>query len=79
MLRAAASAIVVSFVPLVWIGVRMHFGRSAPWTPVVLALVGVPTALILTADTRWYLPVFHVVFLAMGVFAGLLAWELLRG
>lgn len=78
-LRAAASAIVVSFVPLVWIGVRMHFGRSAPWLPVVLALVGVPTALILTAGTRWYLPVFHIVFLAMAVFAGLLAWELLRG
>ncbi len=78
-LRAAASAIVVCFVPLVWIGVRMHFERTAPWLPVIVALVGVPAALILTAGTRWYLPVFHVVFLAMAVFAGLLAWELTRG
>lgn len=78
-LRAAASAIVVVFVPLVWIGVRMHFGRTAPWLPVILSLLGVPTALILTAGTPWYLPVFHSVFLAMAVFAALLAWELLRG
>ena len=78
-LRAAASAIVVCFVPLVWLGVRMHFERTAPWLPVIVALVGVPSALILTAGTRWYLPVFHVVFLAMAVFAGLLAWELMRG
>lgn len=78
-LRAAASALVVSFVPLVWIGVRMHFGRSAPWVPVILALVATPLALVLTANTPWYLPVFHTVFLGMAVFAGLLAWELLRG
>lgn len=78
-LRAAASAVVVSSVPLIWIGVRMHFRRSAPWLPVVLSLIGVPAALMLTAGTPWYLPVFHVVFLAMAVFAGLLAWELLRG
>lgn len=78
-LRAASSALVVVFVPLVWLGVRLHFGRRAPWLPVILSLIGVPAALLLTAGTAWYLPVFHVVFLSMAVFAGLLAWELLRG
>lgn len=78
-LRAASSALVVIFVPLIWIGVRMHFGRTAPWLPVIVSLIAVPTALVLTAGTRWYLPVFHAVFLGMAVFAALLAWELLRG
>ncbi|MFD6817186.1 hypothetical protein ACFWCH_09755 [Microbacterium sp. NPDC060132] len=78
-LRAASSALTVVFIPLVWIGVRIHFGRSAPWLPVIVALIGVPVALVSTAGTAWYLLVFHLVFLSMGVFAGLLAWELLRG
>lgn len=79
MLRAASSAMMLCFEPLVWIGLRLHFGRRASWWAVIPFLVAAPVLLVATAGTPWYLPTFHVVFLVSGVFAGMVAYELLRG
>ncbi|MDF2509857.1 MAG: hypothetical protein K0Q52_3716, partial [Microbacterium sp.] len=77
-LRSAASALLLCFEPLIWIGLRLHLGRRAPWWP-VLAFMGVALPLlIVTSDTPWYLPAFHVIFLGSGLFAGMVAYELLR-
>lgn len=77
-LRSAASALLLGFEPLVWAGLRMHFGRRVTWWPVVLFLVAVPALLVVTADTAWYLPCFHLAFVASGAFAALVTYELLR-
>lgn len=77
-LRAAASALLLCFEPLVWIGLRMHFGRRASWWTVIPFLVVAPTLLVATAETSSYLPSFHVVFLGSAIYGGLVAYELLR-
>ncbi|WP_226532049.1 hypothetical protein [Microbacterium paraoxydans] len=77
-LLAAASALLLCFEPLVWVGLRMHFRRRERWWLVVPYLVIAPTLLVTTADTPWYLPSFHLVFLGSAVFGGLVAYELLR-
>lgn len=77
-LRAAASALLLCFEPLIWIGLRMHFGRRARWSSVIPFLLIAPTLLVATADSPWYLPSFTLVFLGSGVFGALVAAELLR-
>lgn len=77
-LRGAASALLLSFEPLVWIGLRIYLGRRPRWWPVLALVLIAPTLLVLTAGTPWYLPSFHLVFLSSGVFAGMVAYELLR-
>lgn len=77
-LRAAASGILLCFEPLVWIGLRMHLGRRAPWWLVSAFMLAAPTLLVATAGTPWYMLSFHVVFLGSGVFAGMVAYELFR-
>lgn len=78
MLRGAASALLLCFEPLVWIGLRFHFGRRARRWPIVLFVLASPTLLVTTAGTGWYMPAFQLVFLGSAVFAGLVAYELLR-
>ncbi|PRB16067.1 hypothetical protein [Microbacterium sp. MYb62] len=78
MLRGAASALLLCFEPLVWIGLRMHFGRRARWWLVVPFLLIAPALLMSTAGTPWYLPSFQIVFLGSAVYGGLVAYELLR-
>lgn len=78
MLRAAASALLLCFEPLVWIGLRMHFGRRARWALVIPFLVVAPLLLVSTAGTPWYLPSFHLIFLGSAAYGGLVAFELLR-
>lgn len=78
MLRAAASALVLSFEPLIWIGLRMHYGRRERWGMVIPFLPVVLAVLLLTADTAWYLPVFHLAYLASAFFGGAVAYELWR-
>ncbi|WP_337004357.1 MULTISPECIES: hypothetical protein [unclassified Microbacterium] len=78
MLRAAASALLLCFEPLIWIGLRMHFGRRARWALVIPFLVVAPLLLMSTAGTAWYLPSFHLIFLGSAVYGGLVAYELLR-
>lgn len=77
-LRGASSALLLCFEPLIWIGVRMHLGRRVRWWPVLVFVVVAPTLLVLTSGTPAYLPSFHTVFVGSGVFAGLVAYELLR-
>lgn len=78
MLRGAASALLLCFEPLVWIGLRFHFGRRARRWPIVLFVLAAPTLLVTTAGTGWYMLAFQLVFLSSAVFAGLVAYELLR-
>lgn len=78
-LRGAASGLLLSFEPLVWIGLRMHHGRRTPWWPVAVFAAAAPMALVVTAGSPWYLLAFHSVFLASGIFAALVAFELWRG
>lgn len=77
-LRGAASALLLCFEPLIWVGLRMHFGRRPRWPLVVPFLVIALALLVATAETAWYLPSFHLVFLGSAVFGGLVAHELLR-
>lgn len=77
-LRGAASALLLWFEPLIWVGLRMQFGRRPRWPLVVPFLVIALALLIATAETAWYLPSFHLVFLGSAVFGGLVAHELLR-
>ncbi|PRA81969.1 hypothetical protein [Microbacterium sp. MYb66] len=79
MLRGAASALLLCFEPLVWIGLRLHFGRRARWSLVIPYVLVAPALLTATAGTAWYLPSFHLVFLGSAVYGGLVAYELLRG
>ncbi len=78
-LRGAASGVLLSFEPLVWIGLRMHRGHRTPWWPVAVFAAFAPTVLVVTAGSPWYLLAFHTVFLVCGVFAALVAFELWRG
>ena len=78
LMRAAASGLLLCFEPLVWIGLRMHLRRRVVWWPVAAYLLIVPSLLVLTAKTPAYLLTFHIVFVASGVFAALVAFELLR-
>lgn len=78
-LRGAASGLLLSFEPLVWIGLRMHRGLRTRWWPIAVFAAAAPTVLVLTAGSPWYLPTFQVVFLASGVFGALVALELWRG
>ena len=76
--RAVASGFMIAFEPLIWLGLRWHFGRRTPWWPVVAFVIAVPAALGLTVGLPVFQIVFRVAFLAAGVFAGLIAVELLR-
>lgn len=76
-LRAAASGLLISFEPLVWLGLRMHRGRRAAWWPVVAFMVVVPVLLALTAGQPVFQLTFRLVFLCGGVFAALIVYELL--
>jgi len=78
MLRGAASALLLCFEPLVWIGLRMHLGRRARWWPVAVFVLIAPILLMVTAGSDGYLPAFQLVFLGSAVFAGMVAYELLR-
>lgn len=78
-LRGAASGLLLSFEPIVWIGLRMHRGRHAPWWPVAVFAAVAPTLLVVTAHTPWYLLAFHIIFVVSGIFAALVAYELWRG
>lgn len=79
LMRAAASGLLLCFEPLVWMGLRMHFRRRVVWWPVALFLLIVPSLLVVTAQTPGYLLTFHAVFFISGIFAALIAFELLRG
>jgi hypothetical protein len=77
-LRSAASGLLLCFEPLIWLGLRMYLGRRTPWWPVLAFIAVALSLLIVTSDTAWYLPSFHIVFLGSGAFAGMVAYELLR-
>jgi hypothetical protein len=77
-LRAAASGILLGFEPLIWLGLRMHLNRRVPWWPAVALQLLLPLLLVVMAGTPWYLLTFHLVFIASAVFAGMIAYELLR-
>lgn len=77
-LRSAASALLLCFEPLIWIGLRVHLGRRAPWWIVVVFVAVAPVLLVATSDSPWYLSAFNLVFVGSAVFAGLVAYELLR-
>lgn len=77
-LRAGASALLLCFEPLIWIGLRLHFDRRARWWLVIPFVLIAPVLLLVTADSAWYRPAFQLVLLGSTVFAGLVAYELLR-
>lgn len=77
-LRAAASGLMICFEPIVWLGLRLHFGKRAIWWPVVAFVLVVPAVLSGTAGTPSFHAAFRLTFLAAGVFAALIAFELFR-
>lgn len=77
-LRAAASALLLCFEPLVWLGLRLHHRQRVTWWPVAVFVLAAPVLLVLTAGGHWYLAAFHAVFVGSGIFAALVAYELLR-
>jgi hypothetical protein len=78
LLRATASGLLLSFQPLIWLGLRLHNGkRRLAWVAIAFPLL-CTGALTVTAGTPWYLPAFHLGFLGSGVFAAMVAYELFR-
>ncbi|HWK76618.1 hypothetical protein [Microbacterium sp.] len=77
-LQAAASGFMICFEPIIWLGLRMHFGKRPIWWPVVAFVLIVPAVLAVSADGPGFQPVFRAVFLVAGVFAALIAYELFR-
>jgi GGDEF domain-containing protein len=77
-LRALSSGLIVSFEPLLWLGIRYYAGKRPLW-PAAVAFVAIgPALLTATSTTDAYPTVFRIVFSAAAVFAGLSAWELFR-
>ncbi|WP_404472990.1 hypothetical protein [Microbacterium aerolatum] len=77
-LRAAASGLMICFEPIVWLGLRLHFGKRPIWWPVVAFVLIVPPILAVTAGTPNFDAAFRIAFLAASVFAALIALELFR-
>lgn len=75
-LQAAASGLMISFEPVIWLGLRMHFGKRPIWWPVIAFVVAAPVLLTVSAETATFHGVFRVIFLIAGVFAALIAYEL---
>lgn len=77
-LRAGASAVLFSFEPLVWWGLRAYAGRRRiSWPVAAFVLIG-PALLLFSAGTEAYPVAFRVFFLLASVFAGLIVYELIR-
>ena len=77
-LRAFASGLMLSFEPLVWLGLRWFAGRRTGWIGVAVFAVVVPSALAVSAGTAWFAFVFSATFAAAGVYAALIVRELAR-
>lgn len=77
-LTAGASGLLLCFEPLLWLGLRMHRGARPHWWPLLAFMVLIPTALVLAAGTPAFQVTFRLSFLSASVFAGLVAWELIR-
>ncbi|KJQ55056.1 hypothetical protein [Microbacterium sp. SA39] len=78
MLRAAASGLLLSFEPLIWLGLRQHRGRKGlGWVAIAFAVL-CTAVLVAASGTPWYLLAFHLGFLVSGAFAALVAYELFR-
>jgi hypothetical protein len=77
-MRAGASAILFSFEPLVWWGLRAFAGRRPIWWPVIVFVLVGPVLLLGTAGHPAYQVAFRALFLAASVFAGLIVYELIR-
>lgn len=77
-LTAGASGLLLCFEPLLWLGLRMHRGARPLWWPLLAFMVLIPTALVLAAGTPAFQVTFRLSFLSASVFAGLVAWELIR-
>lgn len=77
-LTAGASGLLLCFEPLLWLGLRMHRGARPLWWPSLGFMVLIPTVLVLAAGTPAFQVTFRLSFLSASVFAGLVAWELIR-
>ncbi|WP_341940033.1 hypothetical protein [Microbacterium sp. LWH10-1.2] len=77
-LTAGASGLLLCFEPLLWLGLRMHRGARPLWWPLLAFMVLIPTVLVLAAGTPAFQVTFRLSFLSASVFAGLVAWELIR-
>ncbi|WP_194420301.1 hypothetical protein [Microbacterium abyssi] len=77
-LQGAASGLMICFEPIVWLGLRLHFGKRPIWWPVVAFVLAVPAVLAVTAGTPTFQTSFRLAFVAAGVFAALIAFELFR-
>ncbi|KAB1641000.1 hypothetical protein [Gulosibacter chungangensis] len=78
-LQAVASGLILSFEPCIWLGLR-YFSRKRPiWWPVLAFVIGAPVVLGIGALTDAYTVIFRAVYLVAGIFAVLIAVELMRG
>lgn len=76
--RALASGLLLCAEPLIWLGVRLFAGRRAAWPAAVMFVALVPIMLALTVDSDVFPIFFRVCFAGAGVFAGLIAFDLVR-
>ncbi|MFJ4044479.1 hypothetical protein ACIPV2_01910 [Microbacterium sp. NPDC089987] len=77
-MRALASGLMLCAEPLIWLGVRLYAGRRSSWQAAVMFVALVPITLALTAESEVFAVFFRICFAGAGVFAGLIAFELLR-
>jgi GGDEF domain-containing protein len=76
--RALAAGLMLTFEPLVWSGLRLFAGRRMRWVETLAFVAVVPPSLALTAERDSFSLVLSIAFALAGVFAALIAVELVR-
>jgi GGDEF domain-containing protein len=76
--RALAAGLMLAFEPLVWSGLRLFAGRRVRWIETLAFVAAVPPALALAAERDAFSLVLSIAFALAGVFAALIAVELVR-
>lgn len=77
-LRALSSGLMMTFIPIVWLGLRAHLGKRMPWFSVIGYSLIMVVALPLLAGLPEFTLGFRLAFLGSGIFAGFLAYDLIR-
>lgn len=77
-MRAAASSLMLCFVPLIWLGLRLFAKRRVPWIETILFVIVAPVVLGFTAGTELFTVTFRAIFAIGAVFACMIAIDLAR-
>lgn len=77
-LRALSAGLMMSFIPLLWLGLRAHLRKRLPWATTIGYSAAAALLMPILAGVPGFAPGFRLIFLGSGVFAAVLAYDLLR-